>query len=59
MSERSLTGYDNRDANSGVPDEEVFLYDADTGRLVCASCNPTGARPVGLFEGNGYRGKPC
>ena len=28
MSERSLTGYDNTDANSGVPDEEVYLYDA-------------------------------
>ena len=27
MSERSLTGYDNRDAASGKPDEEVFLYD--------------------------------
>ncbi len=53
MSERSLTGYENRDANSGVPDEEVFLYDADTGRVVCASCNTTGARPVGLLEGNG------
>ena len=52
MSERSLTGYENRDANSGVPDEEVFLYDAGTGRLVCASCNPTGTRPVGLHEGN-------
>ncbi len=52
MSERSLTGYENRDANSDVPDEEVFLYDASTGGLVCASCNPTGARPVGLHEGN-------
>jgi hypothetical protein len=50
MSERSLTGYENRDANSGVPDEEVFLYDsAGNGRLVCASCDPTGARPVGLL----------
>jgi hypothetical protein len=52
MSQRSLTGYENRDANSGVPDEEVFLYDSSTGRIVCASCNPTGARPVGLHEGN-------
>ncbi len=51
MSERSLTGYENRDANNGEPDEEVFLYDAGTGRLVCASCDPTGARPVGLFVG--------
>jgi hypothetical protein len=55
MSDRSLTGYDNRDANSGVPDEEVFLYDADTGQLACASCDPTGARPVGIsVNGDGF-----
>jgi hypothetical protein len=48
MSQRSLTGYDNRDAVSGKPDEEVYLYDASTGRVVCASCDPTGARPVGV-----------
>lgn len=52
MSERPLTGYDNRDAVSGVRDEEVFLYDAGAtagqGRLLCASCNPTGARPLGV-----------
>jgi hypothetical protein len=51
MSERSLTGYDNTDAVSGQPDEEVYLYDAQEGKLVCASCNPTGARPVGIFDG--------
>ena len=28
MSQRSLTGYDNHDANSGNLDEEVYLYDA-------------------------------
>jgi hypothetical protein len=50
MSSRSLTGYDNRDANSGVPDEEVFLYDLSTGRVSCVSCDPTGARPVGVFD---------
>jgi hypothetical protein len=54
MSASSLTGYENRDANSDVPDEEVFLYDADTGRVVCASCNPSGGQPVGLLEGNGF-----
>ena len=54
MSERSLTGYENRDANSGVLDEEVYLYDAGEGRLVCASCNPSGARPAGLLEGTAY-----
>lgn len=50
MSERPLTGYDNTDAVSGQPDEEVFLYDAETSRLVCASCDPTGARPVGVYD---------
>jgi hypothetical protein len=54
MSDRSLTGYDNRDASSGVSDEEVFLYsaagDGGEGRLVCASCDPTGARPHGVFD---------
>ncbi len=34
MSSASLTGYDNRDANSGQPDVEVYLYDSGTGRLV-------------------------
>ncbi len=52
MSEMPLTGYDNLDAVSGQRDEEVFLYDAVKDRLVCASCNPTGARPVGFFESN-------
>ena len=47
MSDRSLTGYDNADVNSGQPDEEVYSYDALSKRLVCASCNPTGARPLG------------
>jgi hypothetical protein len=35
MSERSLTGYDNRDAVSGLPDEEVYLYEGDEERGVC------------------------
>jgi hypothetical protein len=48
MSKRSLTGYDNRDARSGMPDEEVYVYDAQSGHLACASCNPTGAHPMGL-----------
>jgi hypothetical protein len=47
MSVLSLTGYDNRDANTGQQDYEVFLYDATTKRLVCGSCNPSGARPIG------------
>lgn len=48
MSEQSLTGYDNHDARSGEPDEEVFLYNSSSHRLICASCNPTGARPSGI-----------
>jgi DNA-binding beta-propeller fold protein YncE len=43
----SLTGYDNTDAASGKADAEVFVYDAEAEELVCASCNPTGARPHG------------
>lgn len=50
MSDRSLTGYDNVDARSGMADEEVFLFDAATERLVCASCNPTGERPHGILD---------
>lgn len=50
MSSRPLTGYDNTDAVSGEPDEEVYLYDAQKNKLVCASCDPTGARPVGVFD---------
>ncbi len=47
MSQKSLTGYDNRDAVNGKPDAEVYLYDASAGRLICASCDATGARPTG------------
>jgi hypothetical protein len=64
VSERSLTGYDNRQAEPGECEQsgassgegginetgscrEVYLYDAATGGLVCASCDPSGARPVG------------
>lgn len=49
MSQRSLTGYDNHDAVTGQPDEEVFVFHAaGSGSLVCASCNPTGGRPRGV-----------
>jgi hypothetical protein len=52
MSQQPLTGYDNRDINSGKPDQEVYLYHVpsaggDDGSLDCVSCNPTGARPAG------------
>jgi hypothetical protein len=55
MSEASLTGYDNRDAASGRPAAEVYLYHvagkSGTPSLTCASCDPTGARPVGVEYG--------
>ena len=41
------TGYDNRDAASGDPVAEVYLYDAAEAELRCVSCNPSGARPTG------------
>jgi hypothetical protein len=61
LSTKSLTGYDNTDANTGLADAEVFSYDATAGpygTLVCASCNPSGAQPVGssgFGEENGER----
>ena len=53
MSNGSPTGYDNRDAVSGQPDEEVYVYDAVGHSLVCASCNPSGSRPLGIYVGSG------
>jgi hypothetical protein len=61
LSEESLTDYDNEQAaegdckgkvginNKGETGKcrEVYLYDAETNSLACASCNPTGARPIG------------
>ena len=48
MSQARLTGYDNQDALSGEPDQEVYEYNAQMASLTCASCNPTGERPHGL-----------
>jgi hypothetical protein len=62
MSGESLTGYDNEQAEPGECEgiiagtgsgtesgrcQEIYLYDAQTDGLACASCNPSGARPVG------------
>jgi hypothetical protein len=58
-SERSLTGYDNEPLEPKAcggyatgkfvrgPCPEVYLYDAVKGVLVCASCDPRGARTTG------------
>lgn len=52
VSTESLTGYDNADVGNGLLDLEVYLYDAEAHRLVCISCNPSGARPQGReFKG--------
>ncbi len=64
-SRESLTGYDNVEP-SGEYAGELFLYSAGPGShpatLACASCNPTGERPVqgggmaGIGDGVGYGG---
>jgi hypothetical protein len=39
-----LTSYENQ----GTP--EYYRYDAASGQIVCATCNPTGAPPVGMAD---------
>jgi hypothetical protein len=46
MSQQSLTGYENRGR------QEVYVYDAQTAQLSCASCNPSGEPPTS--SGNEY-----
>jgi Tol biopolymer transport system component len=51
-----LTAYDNTDATPGPgggprADSEVYVYDAEAGRLTCVSCNPSGRPPSGTPEG--------
>ncbi len=41
VSGENLTSYDSHDV------AEIYLYDGMSGKLVCASCNSTGARPTG------------
>jgi DNA-binding beta-propeller fold protein YncE len=56
VSEEPLTGYPNigpcknisaTDEANPAPCMQVFLYDATTARLFCASCSPTGEAPLG------------
>lgn len=50
LSKAALTGFDNVDAETKLPDAELYLYDAsagEAGELFCASCNPSGERPQG------------
>ena len=46
-SNRSLTGQPNVDLETGKPVQHVFLYDASSDELECASCNPTGSASKG------------
>jgi hypothetical protein len=47
-SKEPLTGYDNTDQKTGLPDTELFLYSAvGAGQLRCVSCRANGTRPVG------------
>ncbi len=39
-------------------DEEVYLYSAEANSLVCASCDPTGARPVGEHDTRSFPPSP-
>lgn len=50
LSSAPLTGYDNIDQATSSSDPEAYLYDADSKELICASCNATGARPLGPTE---------
>lgn len=57
LASSSPTGYDNVDQRTGESDAEVYLYGAESGQLRCASCNPTGASPIGpstIPAGTGY-----
>ncbi len=50
-----LTSYDNQPAVAGACGEtgkcrEMYLYNALTGKVVCASCAPSGAPPTGPAE---------
>jgi hypothetical protein len=48
LSKASLTGYDNTDQKTGLPDSELFLYSAaGAGQLRCLSCRPNGTAPIG------------
>jgi len=47
VSVRQLTPDENIDQDSGEAVREVYLYDAAANELICPSCNPSGARPLG------------
>lgn len=50
-----LTGSEGNSQLDGEATRQVFLYDAGEGELVCASCNPTNARPLGGAATTGWK----
>jgi hypothetical protein len=61
MSRARLTGYDNETEGSACGTNEcyeVFEYLADPGTLVCASCNPSGQKPIAPSNLSLIRGDP-
>jgi hypothetical protein len=58
LSKGKPTGYDNVGICEyspvqltyvpSAPCPEAYLYNSDTGKLICASCNPSGEEPLGL-----------
>jgi hypothetical protein len=55
MTQAKQPGVENADAETDTADAEVYIYDAEAQRLHCVSCNPTGARPLGIVLRGGYR----
>lgn len=47
VSKTSLLGYNNSDLNTGQPDTEVYVYDAEANGLRCVSCGAPGVLPQG------------
>jgi hypothetical protein len=61
LSKAPLTGYDSTGPCEEGPDPacpEVFIYDSSTGKLHCASCNPSGERPLGWSALTRVKGSP-
>jgi hypothetical protein len=64
LSEVQLTDYNNlgpcEHTGGGailtIPCAEAFLFDSQSGRLYCASCNPTEATPLGYTELRRFEG---
>lgn len=52
----SPKGYENLDAVNGGADAELYRYEALTEDLLCVSCNPTNARPIGTDVGRRISG---